>query len=39
VAPPPGQPALSEVKFIPVDLDLIEERARELKARFAEIFQ
>jgi iron(III) transport system substrate-binding protein len=39
VAPPPGQPALSEVKFIPVDLDLIEERGRELKARFAEIFQ
>ena len=25
VAPPPGQPALNEVKFIPVDLDLIEE--------------
>jgi hypothetical protein len=39
VAPPPGQPALSEMKFIPVDLDLIEERGREIKARFAEIFQ
>ena len=39
IAPPPGQPALSDMKFIPVDLDLIEERARELKARFAEIFQ
>jgi iron(III) transport system substrate-binding protein len=39
IAPPPGQPALSEVKFLPVDLDLIEERGRELKARFAEIFQ
>jgi iron(III) transport system substrate-binding protein len=39
VPPPPGQPALSEVKFMPVDLDLIEERGRELKARFAEIFQ
>src|SRR5262245_30792832 len=39
VAPPPGQPALSEVKFLPVDLDLIEERGRELKTRFAEIFQ
>jgi iron(III) transport system substrate-binding protein len=24
IAPPPGQPALSEMKFIPVDLDLIE---------------
>jgi hypothetical protein len=30
---------VSEVKFLPVDLDLIEERGRELKARFAEIFQ
>jgi hypothetical protein len=39
VAPPPGQPALSEVKFLPVDLDLIEARGRELKARFSEIFQ
>jgi iron(III) transport system substrate-binding protein len=39
IAPPPGQPALSEMKFIPVDLDLIEERGRELKARFADIFQ
>jgi iron(III) transport system substrate-binding protein len=37
--PPPGQPALSEMKVIPVDLDLIEERGRELKAGFAEIFQ
>ncbi len=39
IAPPPGQPALNQVKFLPVDLDLIEERGRELKARFAEIFQ
>jgi iron(III) transport system substrate-binding protein len=39
IPPPPGQPALSDMKFIPVDLDLIEERGRELKARFAEIFQ
>ena len=39
IAPPPGQSALSEVKLIPVDLDLIEARGRELKARFAEIFQ
>jgi iron(III) transport system substrate-binding protein len=37
--PPPGQPALSEMKVIPVDLDLIEERGRELKTRFADIFQ
>ena len=39
VAPPPGQPALNEMKFIPVDLDVIEQRARELKGRFSEIFQ
>jgi iron(III) transport system substrate-binding protein len=39
IAPPPGQPALSAVKFLPVDLDLIEERGRELKSKFAEIFQ
>jgi hypothetical protein len=39
MAPPRGQPALGDMKFIPVDLDLIEERSRELKARFAEIFQ
>ncbi len=39
VAPPPGQPALSEIKFLPVDLDLIEAKGRELKTRFAEIFQ
>jgi hypothetical protein len=37
--PPPGQPALSEMKVIPVDLDLIEDKGRELKGRFAEIFQ
>jgi iron(III) transport system substrate-binding protein len=39
VAPPRGQPALKEMKFIPVDLDVIEQRARELKGRFSEIFQ
>jgi hypothetical protein len=38
VRPPPGQPALREMKFIPVDLDLIKEKGRELKARFSEIF-
>jgi len=37
--PPRGQPALSEMKYIPVDLDVIEERGRELKARFSDIFQ
>jgi iron(III) transport system substrate-binding protein len=39
IAPPPGQPALNEMKFIPVDLDVIERRARELKGKFSEIFQ
>jgi iron(III) transport system substrate-binding protein len=39
VAPPPGQPALGDLKIIPVDLDLIEEKGRELKSRFSAIFQ
>ena len=39
IAPPPGQPALSAVKFLPVDLDYIETRGRELKTQFSEIFQ
>lgn len=39
VAPPAGQPALKEIKAIPIDLDRIEKDARELKARFADIFQ
>jgi len=39
VAPPPGQPALTDVKFLPIDLDVIEEKGRELKTRFGEIFQ
>jgi iron(III) transport system substrate-binding protein len=37
--PPAGQPALKEVSFIPVDLDYIEDKGRELKTRFSEIFQ
>jgi iron(III) transport system substrate-binding protein len=37
--PPEGQPGLNKVKFIPVDLDVIEDRGREIKARFSEIFQ
>jgi iron(III) transport system substrate-binding protein len=39
IVPPPGQPALSALKVLPVDLDVIEARGRELKARFSEIFQ
>jgi iron(III) transport system substrate-binding protein len=37
--PPAGQPALAEMKFLPVNLDLIEEQGRALKTRFSEIFQ
>jgi iron(III) transport system substrate-binding protein len=37
--PPTGQPALAEMKFLPVNLDFIEDKARELKTRFSEIFQ
>jgi iron(III) transport system substrate-binding protein len=39
IAPPAGQPALSAVKFIPADLDHIEDHARGIKAKFSEIFQ
>ena len=37
--PPDGQPALNAVTVIPVNLDTIEEKGRELKTRFSEIFQ
>jgi iron(III) transport system substrate-binding protein len=37
--PPAGQPALNAVKVLPIDLDYVEEKARELKTRFSEIFQ
>jgi iron(III) transport system substrate-binding protein len=39
IAPPEGQPALSAVKFVPIDLDHIEKNAKELKTKFNEIFQ
>ena len=39
IAPPAGQPALSAVKFIPSDLDHVEDHARGIKAKFSEIFQ
>jgi len=39
IAPPPGQLSLKQVKTMPIDLDHIETRARELKNRFNEIFQ
>jgi len=39
IAPPDGQPGLKEVRQIPIDLDHIEKNAKDLKARFNEIFQ
>ena len=39
IAPPKDQPGLKDVKFIPVDIERIEARAKETKARFNEIFQ
>ncbi len=39
IAPPRGQPSLQDIKFIPINVEFIETRARELKARFGEIFQ
>ena len=37
--PPEGMPALTSIEFFPVDFDYIEKNTRQLKARFAEIFQ
>jgi iron(III) transport system substrate-binding protein len=39
IAPPDGQPPLSEVKVIPIDLDYIEKNSKMLKTKFGEIFQ
>jgi iron(III) transport system substrate-binding protein len=39
IAPPAGQPPLSELKFIPIDLGHIENNSRDLKTKFSEIFQ
>jgi len=39
VAAPAGQPGLNDVKFIPIDLDYIENNAKALKAKFSEIFR
>jgi iron(III) transport system substrate-binding protein len=38
IPPPQGQPALTDVKLMPVDLAHIETKAREIKAKFSEIF-
>jgi iron(III) transport system substrate-binding protein len=39
VQPPPGLPRLDEVTLYPIDYDWIETNTRQLKAKFAEIFQ
>ena len=39
IAPPAGQPALKDVKVIPIDIDHIEKNAKKLKDTFNEIFQ
>jgi len=39
VPPPPGMPALTAVKSMPIDLDFVEDHGRDLKARFNEMFQ
>jgi iron(III) transport system substrate-binding protein len=39
VPPPPGLPALSGIKALPIDLDYVEEHNRDIKPRFNEIFQ
>ncbi|MGL1190086.1 hypothetical protein ACSTLK_23580, partial [Vibrio parahaemolyticus] len=37
IAPPKGQPGLKEVKFIPVDVEHIEAKAKGVKAQFNQI--
>ena len=39
VRPPPGLPTLDQVQLYPIDYDYIEANTRQLKAKFAEIFQ
>jgi iron(III) transport system substrate-binding protein len=39
VAPPPGNPPLSQVKLWPIDYATIEKESKSLKDRFSEIFQ
>jgi iron(III) transport system substrate-binding protein len=39
VPPPPGLPALDALALEPIDYDYIESNTRQLKAKFAEIFQ
>jgi iron(III) transport system substrate-binding protein len=39
VRPPPGLPTLDQVSLYPIDYDWIEANTRQIKAKFAEIFQ
>lgn len=39
VPPPPGVPGLDQVTLYPIDYDYIEKNTKQIKARFAEIFQ
>ncbi len=39
IAPPPGSPALSSLKLMPVDYDYIEKETGKIKTRFNEIYQ
>jgi iron(III) transport system substrate-binding protein len=39
VPPPPGLPPLDQIVIYPIDHDAIEANTRQLKAKFAEIFQ
>jgi iron(III) transport system substrate-binding protein len=39
VEPPPGNAPMSQIKLWPIDYDYIEKESKNLKARFAEIFQ
>jgi iron(III) transport system substrate-binding protein len=39
VPPPPGLPPLDQITLYPIDHDAIEANTRQLKAKFADIFQ
>lgn len=39
IPPPKDQPGLKDVKFIPVDVEHIEARSKEVKSQFNQIFQ
>ncbi len=39
VEPPPGNPALGQIKLMPIDYEFVEKEGKNLKNRFNEIFQ